>query len=83
MLYFLVEHTLIAYVQFIKVFKRQSLSLYEKSFENDSEHFVSDSIFKTLFKRLNFDYSSSETVLNQQTKLRAIFLVNACFCRSD
>ena len=33
------------------------------------EHFVSDSIFK----RLNFDYSSSITVLIQRIKFRAIF----------
>ena len=35
--------------------------------ENDSEDFVSDSIFK----RLKFDYSSSETVSNKLIELRA------------
>ena len=55
MLYFLVEHTLIFYVQFIIGSKRKCSTLYEKWFENDFEPFVSDSIFK----RLNFDYSSS------------------------
>ena len=61
MLYFLIEHTLIVYVKFIIGFKRKTSSLEEKSVKNDSEHFVSYNIFK----RLNFDYSSSETVSNQ------------------
>ena len=39
MLYFLTEHTL-------TVYKREASSLKEKSLEKDSEHFVSDSIFK-------------------------------------
>ena len=73
MLYFLTEHTFITYVQLIIGFKRKTSSLKEKSFKNDSERFVSDSIFK----RLNFDNSSSETILNQRIKLRAIFLVTA------
>ena len=79
MLYFLVEDTLIVYVQFMIGFKRKTSSLKEKSFEKDSEHYVSYSIFK----RLNFDYSSSKTVSNQRTKLRVIFWVNAYFRRSD
>ena len=73
MFYFLAEHTLIIYVQFIIGSKRKTSPLQEKSFENNFEHFVSDSNFK----RLNFDFSSSETVLIQQIKLRAIFLMTA------
>ena len=79
MLYFLAEHTLIIYVQFIIGSKRKTSPLSEKSFENDFKHFVSDSNFK----RLNFDYSSSETVLIQRIKLRDIFLVAAHSWRSD
>ena len=48
MLYFLVEDTLIVYVQFMIGFKRKTSSLWEKSFEKDTEHYVSDSIFKRL-----------------------------------
>ena len=54
MLYFLTEHTLIIYVQYIKSSKRKTSYLLEKFFEIDLVHFVSDSIFK----RLKFDYSS-------------------------
>ena len=54
MLYFLTEHTLIIYVQYIKVSKRNTLYLLEKLFEKDLVHLVSDSIFK----RLKFDCSS-------------------------
>ena len=80
MLYFLVEDTLIVYVQFIIGFKRKTSSLYKKSLEKDSEQYGSDSIFK----RLNFVYSSSKTVSNQRTKLSCFFfLVNAYFRRSD
>ena len=54
MLYFLTEHTLIIYVQYIYKFPREKTSyLLEKLFEKDLVHFVSDSIFK----RLKFDYS--------------------------
>ena len=60
MLYFLTEHTLIINVQYIKGSKRKTSYLSEKLFEKDLVHFVSDSIFK----RLKFDYSSSETVSN-------------------
>ena len=74
-LYLLAEHTLIMYVQFTIGSKRKNYPLSEKSFENDFEHFVSNSNFK----RLNFDYSSSETVLIQRIKLRDIFLVTAHF----
>ena len=58
MLYHVTKHTLIIYVQYIKVTKRKTSYLLDKWFEKDLEHFVSDSIFK----HLNFDYSSSETV---------------------
>ena len=70
MVNFLTEHTLIIYVQFIICLKRKTSSLYEKLFENDQEHFVSDSI-----KSLKSDYSSSETVSNQQIKLRDILVI--------
>ena len=62
MLYFLTVHTLSIYVQHIKGSKRKTSYLLEKLFEQDLVHFVSDSIFK----RLKFDYSSSETVSNQK-----------------
>ena len=78
-LYFLAEQTLVIYLKFIIGFNRKTSPLLEKSFENDFEHCVSDSIFK----RLNFDYSSSETVLIQRIRLKTIFLVIAYFGRSD
>ena len=49
--------------------------LLEKLFEKDVVHFVSDSIFK----RLNFDYSSSETVSNQKIKIKNYFLDDCVF----
>ena len=52
--------------------------LKEKSFENDSEHFISDSIFKGL----EFDYSFSETVQNQRILYRAFVFVNVCSWKS-
>ena len=60
MLYCLTEHYLFIYVQYIKGSKRK----LEKLFEKDFVHFVSDSIFK----RLKFDHSSSETISNQKIK---------------
>ena len=65
MLYFLTEHTLIINVQYIKDSKRKTSYLLEKLFEKDLVHFVSESIFK----RLNFNYLSSETVSNQKIKI--------------
>ena len=62
MLYFLSEHTIIIYVQYIKGSEGKTSYLLEKLFEKDLVHFVSDSIFK----RLKFDYSSSEAVSNQK-----------------
>ena len=67
-LYFLTEHTLIIYVKCIKGSKRKTSYLLEKLFEKDLVHFVSESIFK----RLNFDCSFSETVSNQK-KIRTGF----------
>ena len=75
MLYFLTEHTLIIYVQYIKGSKRKTSYLLEKMFEKDLVHFVSDSIFK----RLKFDYSSSETVSNQKIKIENYFLDDFVF----
>ena len=75
MLYFLTEHTLIIHVQYIKGSKGKKSFLLEKLSENDLVHFVSDSIFK----RLNFDYSSSETVSNQKIKIKNYFLDNCVF----
>ena len=62
MRYFLTEHTLIIYVQYIyKRFQVKKTSyLLEILYEKDLVYFVSDSIFK----RLKFDYSSSETDSN-------------------
>ena len=70
-LYFLTEHTLIIYVQSIKGSKRKTSYLLEKFFEKDLVHLVSDSIFK----RLKFDHSSSETVSNK--KIKNCFLMTA------
>ena len=68
MLYFLIEHTLIIYVQYIKGSKRKT-SCLEKLSEKDLVHFVSNSVFK----RLKFDYLSSETVSNQKIKNKIFF----------
>ena len=75
MLYFLTEHTFLIYVQYIKGCKRKISYLLEKLFEKDLVHFVSDSIFK----RLKFDYSSSETVSNQKIKNKNYFLDDCVF----
>ena len=66
MLYFLTEHTLIIYVQYIKGSKRKTSYRLEKLFEKDLVHFVSDNILK----RLKFDFSSSETVSNQKMNIK-------------
>ena len=63
-LYFLTEHTLIIYVKYIKGSKRKTSYLLEKLFEKDLVQCVSESIFK----RLNFDCSFSETVSNQKKR---------------
>ena len=75
MLYFLIGHTLIVYAQYIKGCKRKNLYILEKLLEKDLVHFVSDSIFK----RLKFDYSSSETVSYQKIKIKNCFLDDCVF----
>ena len=77
MLYFLTEHTLIIYVQYIKGPKRKTSYLSEKMLEKDLVHFASDSIFK----RLKFDYSSSKTVSNQKIKNKNKFFDNCVFLK--
>ena len=75
MLYFLTEHTLIIYVQYMKGSKRKTSYLLEKVFKKDLVHFVSNSIFK----RVKFDFSSSETVSNQTIIIRNCFLDDCVF----
>ena len=75
LLYFLIEHTLMIYVQSIKGSKRKTSYILEKLFEKNLVHFVSDSIFK----RLKFDFSSSETVSNQKIKNKNYFLDDCVF----
>ena len=76
MLYFVTEHVLIIYAQYIKGSKRKTSYLLEKLFEKDLVHFLSDSIFK----RLKFDLkSSSETVSNQKIKTKNYFLDDCVF----
>ena len=70
MVYFLTEHTLIIYIQYIKGSKRKNSYLLEKVYEKDLVHFVSVSIFK----RLKFDYSSSKTAPNQKIQIKDSFL---------
>ena len=73
--YFLTEHILIIYVQYIKCSKRKTAYLLQKLFEKDLLLFVSDSIFK----RLKFDYSSSKTVSIQKIKTQNYFLDDCVF----
>ena len=75
MFYFLTEHALIIYILYIEGSKRKTLYIVEKLFEKDLVHFVSDSIFK----RLKFDCSSSETVSNQKMKIKNCFLDGCVF----
>ena len=75
MLYFLTEHTFIIYVQYTKRSERKTSYLLEKLFEKDLVQFASDSIFK----RLNFDYSSLETVSNQKIQIKNLFLDDCVF----
>ena len=75
MFYFLTEHTLIIYVQYIKSSNRKTSYILEKLFENDLVHFVSDSNFK----RLKFDCSSSATISNQKMKIKNCFLYGCVF----
>ena len=75
MLYFQTEHALIIYVQYIKGFKIKTPYYWEKLFKKDLVHLVSD----VIFKRLKFDYSSSETVSNQKIKIKNYFLDDCVF----
>ena len=75
MVYFLTEHTLTIYVQYIKGSKRKTSYILEKLLEKDLLHFVSDSIFK----RLKFGCSSSETVSNPKIKIKNCFLDGCVF----
>ena len=68
MLYFLSEHT-------YHPLEKYTSYLLEKLFEKDLVQFVSDSIFK----RLKFDYSSSETVSNQKIKNKNYFFDDCVF----
>ena len=79
MLYFLTEHSLIIHVLYIKGYKRKTSYFLELLFEKDLLHFISDSIFN----HLKFDYSSSETVFNQEINLSTVFLMTVYFWRSD
>ena len=72
---FLINHTLNICAQYTKGSKRKTSYLLEKMFEKDLVHFVSDSIFK----RLNFDYSSSVTVSNLKIKIKNYFLDDCVF----
>ena len=67
---FLIEHTLIIYVQVIRGFKKMTSCLQEKTFENNLKHFVSDSIFKCL----NFDYSANKVWFAQTWKVLEFYL---------
>ena len=74
MLYFLTHHAFI-YLIYKRFQEKKTSYLLEKLFEKDLVHFVSDSIFK----RLNFDYSSSETVSNQIIEIKNYFLDDCLF----
>ena len=74
-LYFLTEHTLIIYVQYIKGSMRKTSYFLEKLFEKDLVYFISDSIFK----RLKFDYLSSEILSKQKIKINNYFLDDCVF----
>ena len=63
------------YVQYKKGSKTKTSYLLEKLFEKDLVHFILDSIFK----RLKFDYSSSETVSNQKIKIKNYFFDDCVF----
>ena len=75
MLYFLTEHIFYYLCTIYKRFQEKNFIYLEKLFENDLVHFVSDSIFK----RLKFDYSSSETVSNQKMKIKNCFFDDCVF----
>ena len=56
-------------------FERKTSYLLEKLFQKDLVHFVSDSNFKCL----KFDYSSTETILNQKIKIKNCFFYDCVF----
>ena len=58
-----------------KVLREKTSYLLEKLFEKDLVHFVSDSVFK----RLKFDNSSSETVSNRKIKIKNWFFDDCVF----
>ena len=73
------QKTLIIYVQYIKGSKRKTSIILEILFEKDLVHLASDSIFK----RLKFDFSSSEFISNQKIKIKNCFFITAYSWRSD
>ena len=58
-----------------KRFQEKNFIYFREFVEKDLVHFVSDSIFK----RLKFDCSSSETVSNQKIKIKNCFLDGCVF----
>ena len=66
--------------QFIIGSRRKTLHL---TFKRNCSTVLNISFQTAFFKRLNFDYSSSETVSIQRIKLKAIVLEAAHFWRSD
>ena len=70
MLYFQAEHTLIIYVQFIIGSKRKNLTPFREIVREQFWYFVSHSIYK----RLNLEYLSSETV-----EVKIYFLADCAF----
>ena len=75
LLYFHTEHTLFIYVQYIKGSKNKDFISLREIVRERLSTFRSDSIFK----RLKFDYSSSETVLNQKIKIKNYFYDDCVF----
>ena len=75
MLYFLTEHTLIIYVQYIKGSKRKKIISFREIVREKFSTFR----FRQHFKCLKFDHSSSETVSNQKIKIKKYFLDDCVF----
>ena len=57
------------------MFQEKNFISFREIVREDLVHFVSDSIFK----RLKFDYSSSEPVSNQKIKIRTVFFDDCVF----
>ena len=72
MLHILTEHTLIMYVQYKRFQEKNFISFREIVRER-----LSTFRFRQHFKRLKFDYLSSETVSNKRIKNKNCFL-NDC-----